>query len=172
LELLVFWKTWGTYKIFDILESVLIKNYLIFHSTEEVLEEIKSKAWRLYAAEWVVWPPAQIINFYLLPTRFRVLYDNTISLGYDVYTSYVKHDKSWFYLLITLGPTEIYIVHIYRLEQLCNQSGLIVIVITNQGSIVFRTAGFFLLVWKPAFQGMGNLRNGRHLQDSTRINIA
>ena len=96
----------------------LIKNYLIFQSTGEVLEEIKSKAWRLYAAEWVVWPPAQIINFYLLPTRFRVLYDNTISLGYDVYTSYVKHDKSWFYLLITLGPTEIYIVHIYRLEQL------------------------------------------------------
>lgn len=62
-------------------------------SREEVVEEIKSKAWRLYAAEWVVWPPAQIINFYLLPTRFRVLYDNTISLGYDVYTSYVKHDK-------------------------------------------------------------------------------
>ncbi|XP_046458105.1 mpv17-like protein 2 [Daphnia pulex] len=62
-------------------------------STEEVLEEIKSKAWRLYAAEWIVWPPAQLINFYLLPTRFRVLYDNTISLGYDVYTSYVKHDK-------------------------------------------------------------------------------
>ncbi|KAK4012017.1 mpv17-like protein 2 [Daphnia magna] len=63
-------------------------------STAEVLEEIKAKAWRLYAAEWVVWPPAQLINFYLLPTRFRVLYDNTISLGYDVYTSYVKHDKT------------------------------------------------------------------------------
>jgi len=62
-------------------------------SKEEVIEEIKSKAWRLYAAEWVIWPPAQIINFYMLPTRFRVLYDNTISLGYDVYTSYVKHDK-------------------------------------------------------------------------------
>jgi protein Mpv17 len=39
-----------------------------------------------------VWPPAQVINFYLLPTRFRVLYDNTISLGYDVYTSYVAHE--------------------------------------------------------------------------------
>lgn len=62
-------------------------------SKEEVIQEIKSKAWRLYAAEWVIWPPAQIINFYMLPTRFRVLYDNTISLGYDVYTSYVKHDK-------------------------------------------------------------------------------
>lgn len=55
----------------------------------EVWDEIKDKSIRLYTAEWVVWPPAQIINFYLLPTRYRVLYDNTISLGYDVYTSAV-----------------------------------------------------------------------------------
>jgi len=63
-------------------------------SLAEIKNEIKSKAWRLYAAEWVVWPPAQVINFYLLPTRFRVLYDNTISLGYDVYTSKVKHSSA------------------------------------------------------------------------------
>ncbi|XP_012286257.1 mpv17-like protein 2 [Orussus abietinus] len=57
-------------------------------------EEVKGKAHKLYVAEWVVWPPAQLINFYFLPTKYRVLYDNTISLGYDVYTSQVKHDKS------------------------------------------------------------------------------
>lgn len=62
-------------------------------SRDEMVQEIKDKAWRLYAAEWVVWPPAQIVNFYWLPNRFRVLYDNTISLGYDVYTSKVKHGK-------------------------------------------------------------------------------
>lgn len=60
-------------------------------SKHEVWEEIKDKAWRLYAAEWTVWPVAQIINFYFLPTRYRILYDNTISLGYDVYTSKVKY---------------------------------------------------------------------------------
>ncbi|KAG7211390.1 hypothetical protein KM043_010678 [Ampulex compressa] len=59
---------------------------------EELRSEIVAKAHRLYIAEWIVWPPAQIINFYFLPTRYRVLYDNTISLGYDVYTSHVKHD--------------------------------------------------------------------------------
>ncbi|XP_043289209.1 mpv17-like protein 2 [Venturia canescens] len=59
----------------------------------ELKEEIREKAHRLYIAEWVVWPPAQLINFYILPTKYRVLYDNTISLGYDVYTSQVKHDK-------------------------------------------------------------------------------
>ena len=62
-------------------------------SWDELKLEIKEKAHRLFIAEWVVWPPAQIINFYLLPTKYRVLYDNTISLGYDVYTSQVKHDK-------------------------------------------------------------------------------
>lgn len=54
-------------------------------------EDVKDKAIRLYTAEWVIWPPAQIINFYVLPLRYRVLYDNAISLGYDVYTSRVKH---------------------------------------------------------------------------------
>jgi len=47
---------------------------------------------RLYLAEWVIWPPAQFFNFAFLPTRFRVLYDNLISLVYDTYTSHVKHE--------------------------------------------------------------------------------
>lgn len=46
-----------------------------------MLDEIKDKALRLYTAEWVIWPPAQVINFYVLPTKYRVLYDNSISLG-------------------------------------------------------------------------------------------
>lgn len=70
----------------------LTLGYLERSSLENIKKEIIAKGWRLYAAEWVIWPPAQIINFYLLPTRFRVLYDNTISLGYDIYTSYVRHD--------------------------------------------------------------------------------
>ncbi|OAD62073.1 Mpv17-like protein 2 [Eufriesea mexicana] len=56
-------------------------------------DEIITKAHRLYIAEWIIWPPAQIFNFYFLPTKYRVVYDNIISLGYDVYTSHVKHDN-------------------------------------------------------------------------------
>uniref|UniRef100_A0A1B6DKT7 Mpv17-like protein 2 n=1 Tax=Clastoptera arizonana TaxID=38151 RepID=A0A1B6DKT7_9HEMI len=67
--------------------------YLEKSSLNTIQSEIINKGKRLYIAEWIVWPPAQIVNFYFLPTRFRVLYDNTISLGYDIYTSYVKHDK-------------------------------------------------------------------------------
>lgn len=61
---------------------------------ENFTAEVQEKFWTLYKAEWYVWPPAQIINFYFLPTKYRVLYDSTISLGYDVYTSHVKHRKN------------------------------------------------------------------------------
>lgn len=61
-------------------------------SLNETAEEIRHKFIRLYKAEWIVWPTAQVINFWILPNRFRVLYDNTISLGYDVYTSYVINE--------------------------------------------------------------------------------
>lgn len=61
-------------------------------SWSEFQTEVREKARRLYVAEWIIWPPAQLVNFYFLPTKYRVLYDNTISLGYDIYTSRVKHD--------------------------------------------------------------------------------
>ncbi|EDW41181.1 mpv17-like protein 2 [Drosophila sechellia] len=60
---------------------------------EELEQEIREKALVLYAAEWTVWPLAQFINFLLIKPQYRVFYDNTISLGYDVYTSQVKYRK-------------------------------------------------------------------------------
>lgn len=62
-------------------------------SFKKALEEIYDKAWKMYVAEWVVWPPAQLINFYVIPLKFRVFFDSCISLGYDVYYSYVRHEK-------------------------------------------------------------------------------
>lgn len=59
---------------------------------DELASEIKNKAWKLYAAEWMIWPPAQFINFYVLPYKYRVLFDNSVSLCYDIFTSHVKYD--------------------------------------------------------------------------------
>ncbi|CAG0913668.1 unnamed protein product [Notodromas monacha] len=77
---------------------------LVFFVTVGVLEretfasitsEFVEKGKKLYTAEWFIWPPAQFVNFYFVPTRFRVLYDNTISLGFDIYTSSVKYGSTY-----------------------------------------------------------------------------
>ncbi|XP_056644373.1 mpv17-like protein 2 [Diorhabda sublineata] len=69
----------------------LSMQYLEGKSKSEFIEEAKEKSVKLYAADWMIWPPAQFINFYLLPYQYRILFDNMVSLGFDVYTSRVKH---------------------------------------------------------------------------------
>ena len=59
----------------------------------DIVKDLKEKGSDLLVAEWIVWPPAQMINFLLLPTRYRVLYDNSVSLGFDYYYSYVMYRK-------------------------------------------------------------------------------
>ena len=59
----------------------------------DISVDLKTKGWDLFKAEWLVWPPAQIFNFYFIPTKYRVLYDNTVSLGFDFYYSYVQFVK-------------------------------------------------------------------------------
>ncbi|OTF78044.1 mpv17-like protein [Euroglyphus maynei] len=60
------------------------------HFRQELLEKGMEN---IYIAEWLIWPPAQLINFALLPLRYRILFDNIISLGFDIYGPYVKYKK-------------------------------------------------------------------------------
>uniref|UniRef100_A0A0A9XQD2 Mpv17-like protein 2 n=2 Tax=Lygus hesperus TaxID=30085 RepID=A0A0A9XQD2_LYGHE len=59
----------------------------------EVRAEIYEKGRLLYLFEWMVWAPLQVVNFYFLPAKYRVLFDNSFSLVYDIFVSYVKFDR-------------------------------------------------------------------------------
>jgi len=65
--------------------------YLEGKRNEELKNEMIEKGKTLYLAEWIVWPPAQLVNFTVVPLRYRVLFDSTVSFGFDWYFSAVKY---------------------------------------------------------------------------------
>ncbi|GAB1600739.1 mpv17-like protein 2, partial [Argonauta hians] len=62
-------------------------------SVNKMLLEYQKCGKTLLISEWLVWPPIQVINFAFIPLRFRVLFDNTASFGFDIYYSYIKYTK-------------------------------------------------------------------------------
>lgn len=75
-------------------------NLTVYFGTVGILErsgwaEMRSEIWAkgctIYKVEWFIWPPAQFLNFYVLPLRYRVFFDNLVSFGFDVYSPYVKY---------------------------------------------------------------------------------
>ena len=63
-------------------------------SWSDVCANIVDKGKKIYLAEWLVWPPASVVNFCFVPLRYRILFDNLVSLAFDVFNSYIVHDKA------------------------------------------------------------------------------
>lgn len=61
-------------------------------SRDEIVKSIYEKGLILYEAEWIVWPPALLFSFYFLQTRYRVLFDSLVSLGFDILNSYLVYN--------------------------------------------------------------------------------
>ncbi|KAG7154318.1 mpv17-like protein 2 [Homarus americanus] len=57
----------------------------------ESWQEFKEKFPTVYAFDWFIWPPSQAINFYFVPTQYRVLYINGVTVVWDIFLSHMKH---------------------------------------------------------------------------------
>nr|XP_022315809.1 mpv17-like protein 2 [Crassostrea virginica] len=55
------------------------------------VNEIKNNFIAVYSVDCCVWPPAQYINFHLIPARFRSVYVSSMTLCWNTFLSYMKH---------------------------------------------------------------------------------
>ncbi|CRK91986.1 CLUMA_CG005566, isoform A [Clunio marinus] len=65
--------------------------FLAGSSFKDTVDILRKKFLTIYLADWMVWPPTQLINFFFVPLKYRVLYINMITTFYNVFLCYVKN---------------------------------------------------------------------------------
>ena len=60
-------------------------------SPELAWSQLQEKFLQVYICDWLLWPPFQMLNFTLVPFRFRVLFVNTMNLAWNTILSYFQH---------------------------------------------------------------------------------
>lgn len=63
------------------------------HATTEVLGNVRDKLWPSMKANWTLWPAAQVINFWIIPKSFQIVYVNFVSLIWSVILAYIAHEQ-------------------------------------------------------------------------------
>uniref|UniRef100_A0A914YUU6 Mpv17-like protein 2 n=1 Tax=Panagrolaimus superbus TaxID=310955 RepID=A0A914YUU6_9BILA len=63
------------------------------NSVLNAVDEYRRKFWTIFALDCVVWPPAQTVNFWLIPPPFRVFFVSSMIFVYTCCLSYIKHQK-------------------------------------------------------------------------------
>lgn len=56
-------------------------------------EKLRKNWWRVLSTSWLVWPPFQFVNLFLVPVHLRVVAANVWLVGWNAFLSYVHHAK-------------------------------------------------------------------------------
>eukprot|EP00794_Sanderia_malayensis_P005688 gene5688-6389_t len=91
LKQLLFYQT--VFTPYEYMQFYITVGLLEGESLQDVVAEIKKKFPITYLADWILSPPLMFINFKLIPLKFRVIYDNSISLVWCVFLSFMKHHE-------------------------------------------------------------------------------
>lgn len=71
---------------------ILVINYLENMRFNESIRELIAKFPYIYLVDWLIWPPGQFINFYLIPKEFRVVFVNILLVCWNIFLSFVKYN--------------------------------------------------------------------------------
>jgi protein Mpv17 len=67
--------------------AIILENGITCNSWELVKSKVTKSGPSMFLVDLLVYQPCMAANFYFLPTRFRLLFDNIIALCSDVYYS-------------------------------------------------------------------------------------
>ena len=76
-----------------LLNNLSCSQYCNHKRLEDYTNKIKSDLKTAVMGSWAVWVPAHTINFAFIPPSQRLLYINSIQIGYNVFLSFLGNKK-------------------------------------------------------------------------------
>lgn len=56
-------------------------------------QKLENNWWNVLRANWMVWPPLQLVNLFFVPVHLRIVVANVWSVGWNCYLSFVHNTK-------------------------------------------------------------------------------
>lgn len=60
---------------------------------KDIVDALRREYWGVMKANWLLWVPAQLANFKLVPLKYQVLFTNVVELVWNAYLSYAATGK-------------------------------------------------------------------------------
>lgn len=61
---------------------------------DQIVPELKSSLPSAIKANWMLWVPAQFVNFRFVPVPYQVLFSNLVAVAWNVYFSFATRPKA------------------------------------------------------------------------------
>ena len=81
----------GTFAPFFILTFYPAINFVDGKPFNQSVQDLKDKYWATLQTNWKVWSCANLVNFYLMPIHYQVLFANFISMFFNAYLSHMHN---------------------------------------------------------------------------------
>jgi uncharacterized membrane protein (DUF485 family) len=84
--------------------SCILAGTLLFEGkTDQILNKLRQDLLPTLITNYLIWIPAQLINFSVVPEKFRVLWANAVGFFWGIYLSYAANKPA----LVTSPPTSL-----------------------------------------------------------------
>ena len=71
----------------------ILLNVLELKGVAKGVQDVQEKLWTSMKVNWMLWVPANFLNFSMVPIPYQVLMANFVSIIYNTFLSYIHNHK-------------------------------------------------------------------------------
>jgi protein Mpv17 len=74
--------------------TIFLTSFIDNHDVKTSATIMRNRLWECQLMNWKIWPAAQLINFSIVPLRYRVLFASCVGYVFNIYLSWISNRTS------------------------------------------------------------------------------